>query len=157
MSETRRLVGFLLGLSAIIGVAVGLGGHVAIGWARTQFLTGATGNSPETFGPVFLALVFFQTTVTVFVVGTALSALLGALAGSRLPDFRDAVVVGVGGGGGGYYVMAVVAVVVLSFVGGPGTGQTYGLGQALGPLAVSGIPAVAAGAVGAVAGSLLAA
>jgi hypothetical protein len=156
MREARRLAGFLLLLSAVIGVAVGLVGHVAVGWARTQFLTGASGSSPETFGPVFVALVFFQTTVTVFVVGTALSALLGALAGSRVPSPRDAVVVGAGGGGVGYYVMALSAVVVLSFVGGDGTAQTYGLGQALGPLVLSGLPVVVAGAVGAVLGSELA-
>lgn len=156
MSEARRLVGFLVVLSAIIGVAVGLGGHVAVGWARTQFLTAAGGQSPSSFGPVFVALVFFQTTVTVFVVGTSLSALLGALAGSRLPDLYDALLVGTGGGGGGYYAMVATAVVVLSFVGGPGTGQTYSVGQAVVPLVLSGLPAVAAGAVGAVLGSELA-
>jgi hypothetical protein len=156
MSESRRLAGFLLVLSAVIGVAVGLAGHVAVGWARTQFLTAATGNSPTTFGPVFVALVFFQTTVTVFVVGTALSALLGSLAGSRLTELREALLVGAGGGGAGYYVMALTAVLVLSLAGGPGTDQTYSLAQAVGPVALSGLPAVAAGALGAVLGSGLA-
>jgi hypothetical protein len=156
MSEARRLVGFLVVLGAVIGVAVGLGGHVAVSWARTQFLTAASGSSPASFGPVFVALVFFQTTVTVFVLGTALAALLGSLAGSRIPDLRGAIVVGAAGGGGGYYVMALAAVVVLSFVGGRGTGQTYSLGQALGPLVLLGLPAVAAGTVGAVLGSELA-
>ena len=156
MGDARRLVGFLLLLSTAVGVAVGLVGHVSLGWARTQFLTAAGGSTPEAFGPVFLALVFFQTTVTVFVVGTALSALLGSLAGSRVRTVRDALVVGAGGGGAGYYLMALSAVVVLSFAGGRGTAQTYDLGQALGPLVLSGVPAVVAGAVGAVLGSELA-
>lgn len=156
MDETRRLAVFLVLLSGVVGVGVGLVGHVTVGWASTQFLAAAGGESPERFGPVFVALVFFQTTATVFVLGTTLSALLGALGGSRLPNVREALVVGAGGGGAGYYVMALSALLVLSLVGGRGTAQTYDLGQALGPLALSGLPAIGVGAVGAVLGSKLA-
>ena len=155
-SDVRRFLAFVVGTFAVVGLSFGLAGHVVVWWARTQFLSAASGNSPDAFGPVFVALVFFQTTATIFLVGTGLSALLGALAGSRFRSAREAVVVAGAGGTAGYYVMTLVALVVLSLAGGRGTEQTYGLGQALAPFALSGVPAAVAGTVGGLLGSRLA-
>jgi len=86
----------IVAVFALVGVAFGVVGFVASDWARTQFVAGATGSQPETFGPVFLALSIFQITVTLFLAGPVLAVVLGLLSGSRFADVS--VAAGVAGG-----------------------------------------------------------
>jgi hypothetical protein len=126
-----------------------------MGWARLQFIDAAAGQSPATFGPVFVAAVAVQTTVTTFLIGPVVGALLGFLVGSRHPDLRSAVVVSGGGALLGFYLMAGLALVgVLGGLSGVGTGQVYGVRQVLGPFVLSGVPALVAGGVAGALGSL---
>jgi hypothetical protein len=148
-----RQVGLVVGTFAAVGVALGLVGFVAVDWARTQFVAAATGADPATFGPVFVALAAFQTTVTLFFAGPVVAAALGVLSGSRFADARRAA--GVGGGGAlvGFFLMAGLGLVGLSLPSGTGTEQTYALEAALGPLLLSGVATAASGGVAGVLGS----
>ena len=147
----RRQTGLIVAVFTLVGAALGVVGVVAGDWARTQFVTGATGAEPATFGPVFLALSVFQTTVTLFFAGPILAAVLGLLAGSRFADATAAA--GVGGGGSlvGFFAMAGVGLLGLSTLSGAGTGQIYALRAAVGPLLLS---ATATTVTGAGAGAL---
>ena len=151
LPSARRQAGLIVAVFALVGVALGVVGFVAGDWARTQFVTAAAGSAPETFGPVFLALSVFQTTVTLLVVGPVLAAVLGLLSGSRFADGSAAA--GVAGGGSlvGFFCMAGLGLLGLAALSGPGTGQLYALPAAVGPLFVAG--AVTTG-VGSVAGAL---
>lgn len=155
MAATGRVVGLIVGVFAVLGVALGVSGYLAMEWATEQFLVAAEGPTAERFGPVFVALIAFQTTVSQFLVGTAVAGVVGAMAGSRFAVPRTAGLVAATGSMTGFYLMGAIAVVVLSLVGGPGTEQVYGLGQALGPLALGGVPAGVAGGAGGVIGSTL--
>ncbi|MFB6304062.1 MAG: hypothetical protein ABEH47_02765 [Haloferacaceae archaeon] len=155
MATAGRVFGLIVGVFAVLGVALGASGYLALDWARTQFLVAAGGATPSQFGPVFVALVAFQTTVSGFLVGTAVAGLVGTMAGSRFPDVGTAALVAGGGSLVGFYLMAGVVVLVLTLVGGPGTGQVYGPGQAAGPLLLAGVPAAVAGGAGGAVGSSL--
>lgn len=151
--SVRRQAGLIVGVFATVGVALGVVGFVAVDWARTQFVTGASGSDPATFGPVFVALVAFQTTVTLFFIGPALAAALGLLSGSRFTDRQRAGVVGAAGALVGFFVMTGLGLLGLSVPSGAGTEQTYALGGALGPLLLSGVATAASGGVAGVLGS----
>jgi hypothetical protein len=138
---------------AAVGVALGVVGFVTAEWARTQFVTAATGADPATFGPVFVALSTFQTTVTLFFAGPVLGAALGLLAGSRFVDPRSAAGVAAAGTLVGFFVMAGAGLVGLALPSGTGTGQTYALGRAVGPLLLSGVVTAATGGVAGALGS----
>jgi hypothetical protein len=155
MPVAGRVFGLIVAVFAALGVAIGGTGYLALDWARTQFVVAAGGTTPGRFGPVFVALVAFQTTVTQFLLGTAVAGLVGAMAGSRFADARTAGLVAAGGSVTGFYLMGAIAVLLLSLVGGPGAGQVYDPGQALGPLVLAGIPAGLAGGAGGVAGAAL--
>lgn len=155
MPSTGRVVALIVGVFAVLGVALGASGYLAMGWAREQFVVAAGGSSPGEFGPVFVALVAFQTTVSQFLVGTAVAGVVGAMAGSRFAVPRTAGLVGAGGSVVGFYLMGLIAVFLVSLAGGPGTDQVYDVGQALGPLALGGVPAGIAGGAGGVAGAAL--
>jgi hypothetical protein len=147
----RRQTGLIVAVFALVGVALGVLGVVVGDWARPPFVTGATGAEPATFGPVFLALSVFQTTVTLFFAGPILAAVLGLLAGSRFADATAAA--GVAGGGSlvGFFAMAGFGLLGLSTLSGAGTGQIYALRAAVAPLLLS---AVATTVTGAGAGAL---
>jgi hypothetical protein len=153
LPSVRRQVGLIVATFAAVGVALGVVGYVAADWARTQFVTAATGSAPETFGPVFLALSTFQTTVTLFFAGPVVAATLGLLSGSRFPDATTAGAVAGGGALVGFFLMAGFGLVGLSLLSGPGTGQTYALGGAVGPLLLSGVATAATGGVAGILGS----
>ena len=79
LPSARRQASLIVATFALVGAALGVLGFVAGDWARTQFVTAASGAAPETFGPVFLALSVFQTTVTVLAVAPVLAAVVGLL------------------------------------------------------------------------------
>lgn len=155
MPSTGRVAGLIVGVFAVLGVALGVSGYLAMEWATRQFLVAAGGTTAERFGPVFVALVAFQTTVSQFLIGTAVAGVVGAMAGSRFAVPRTAGLVAAVGSITGFYLMGAISVLVLSLVGGPGTEQVYAPGQALGPLALGGLPAGIAGGIGGVIGSAL--
>ena len=146
LPSARRQAGLIVATFALVGVALGVLGFVAGDWARTQFVTAASGATPETFGPVFLALSIFQTTVTVLFVGPVLAAVLGLLSGSRFADPSAAAGVAAGGALVGFFCMAGLGLLGLSALSGPGTAQVYSLRAALGPLLLSGAVTTATGA-----------
>jgi len=154
LPSARRQIGLIAATFATVGLALGAVGFVTAGWARTQFVTGATGSAPETFGPVFVALSTFGTTVTLFFAGPVLAAALGLLSGSRFAAPTAAAGVAAAGTLVGFFVMAGVGLVGLSIPSGAGTEQTYALGQAVGPLLLSGVATAATGAVAGALGSL---
>lgn len=150
LPSARRQAGLIVGVFALVGVALGVVGFVAGDWARTQFVTAATGSTPETFGPVFLALSVLQTTVTLLFVGPVLAVVLGLLSGSRFVDPSAAAGVAAGGALVGFFCMAGLGFLGLSVLSGPGTGQIYSFRAALGPLLLTGaVTTVAGGAAGA--------
>jgi len=153
LPSARRQTGLIVATFALVGAALGAVGFVAGDWARTQFVTAATGSAPATFGPVFLALSVLQTTVTVLVVGPVLAAVLGLLSGSRFA--APSVAASVGGGGAliGFFCMAGFGLLGLAALSGPGTGQLYALRDALGPLLVTGAAATATGGAAGALGS----
>lgn len=155
MPGTARVFGLIVGVFAVLGIALGASGYLAMEWAREQFVVAAGGTTPGRFGPVFVALVALQTTASQFLVGTAVAGVVGAMAGSRFAVPRTAGLVAAAGSVTGFYLMGLIAVLVLSLVGGPGTGQVYDVGQALGPLALGGIPAGLAGGAGGAVGAAL--
>jgi len=145
LPSARRQAGLIVGVFALVGVALGVVGFVAGDWARTQFVTAAGGSALETFGPVFLALSVFQTTVTILVTGPVLAAVLGLLSGSRFTDPSAAAGVAAGGALVGFFCMAGVGLLGLSALSGPGTAQIYALRTALGPLLLVGAVTTAVG------------
>jgi hypothetical protein len=152
--SARRQVSLIVGAFGVVGAAFGVVGFVVSDWALTQFVTAATGSTPETFGPVFVSLSVFQTTVTLFFAGPILAATVGLLAGSR---FADAGTAGVVAGGGtllGFFLMAAAGLAGIALLSGPGADQTYTLSAALGPLLLSGAATAATGGVTGVFGSL---
>jgi hypothetical protein len=146
LPSVRRQTGLIVAVFALVGAALGAVGVVVGDWARTQFVTGATGADPATFGPVFLALSVFQTTVTLFFAAPVLAAALGLLSGSRFADATAAA--GVAGGGSlvGFFAMAGVGLLGLSTLSGAGTGQIYALRSAVGPLLLSAAATTVTGA-----------
>jgi hypothetical protein len=146
LPSARRQAGLIVATFALVGVALGVLGFVAGDWARTQFVTAASGAAPETFGPVFLALSVFQTTVTMLVVGPVLAAVLGLLSGSRFADPTAAAGVAAGGALVGFFCMAGLGLLGLSALSGPGTAQVYSLRGAVGPLLLAGAVTTATGA-----------
>ncbi|MFB6124133.1 MAG: hypothetical protein ABEJ78_11830 [Haloferacaceae archaeon] len=151
-SVTRQLW-LVVGIFAVLGVALGAVNYVVTDWARVQFVSAASGANLDAFGPVFVALSAFQTTVTLFLAGPVVGTVVGTLVGSRFIDRRLAG--GVAGGGSlvGFFVMAGFGLAGLSLVGGPGTGQVYAVGQAVGPLLAAGVATGVVGGVGGVLGS----
>ncbi|GAB3318831.1 hypothetical protein [Haloplanus salinarum] len=143
----RRQVALIVTAFAAVGVALGVVGFVGTDWARTQFVTGATGNAPETFGPVFVALSALQTTVTLFFAGPVLAATVGLLSGSRFVDDGTAGAVAAGGSLVGFFVLAGAGLAGVALVSGPGTDQTYPLVGAVGPLLLAGVATAATGGV----------
>jgi hypothetical protein len=155
MSRTGRVLALVVGVFLALGLGLGVAGHLAVGWAGRQFVVGASGASPAEFGPVFVALVAFQTTVAALLVGVAVAGLVGAMAGSRFVAVRRAGLVAGVGSLLGFYVMGGTTVLLVSLAGGPGTEQVFDPGAALGPLALTGLLAGLAGGVGGVAGATL--
>ena len=153
LPSARRQIGLIVGTFAAVGLALGVVGFVAADWARTQFVTAATGTDPATFGPVFVALSTFQTTITLFFAGPVVAATLGLLSGSRFADAGTAGLVAAGGALVGFFVMAGAGLAGLSLVSGPGTGQTYSLAGAASPLLLSGVATALTGGVAGVLGS----
>ncbi|WP_248897336.1 hypothetical protein [Haloplanus halobius] len=151
--SARRHGALIVGTFAVVGAALGVVGFVTAGWARTQFVTGATGTAPATFGPVFVALSVFQTTVTLFLAGPVVAALLGLLSGSRFADEATAGSVAAGGTLLGFCCMAGLGILGLSALSGAGTEQTYALGSAVGPLLLASVATAATGGVAGVLGS----
>lgn len=156
MSRPAEDLAGIVVVFATVGLGMGLTGYNAMAWAQTQFLTAAGGGTAERFGPVFVALVYFQSANVALFLGPVVAALSGLLFGSRMRDRRTAAAVGGGGALAGFYVMALTTVLVASLaLSGEGASQAFGLGQAVGPVAVAGLPAAVAGAIGGYVGPLL--
>jgi hypothetical protein len=152
MTSTSRTAALLVGVFAVVGLALGIVGYVAVSWAQTRFVAAAAGNAPGEFGPVFVGLVFFQTVVTDLALGTVLAALLGTLAGSRFRDPRRAAATTGAGTGVGCLLLAGLGV---GLTGLAGVDQAVGLGPALGPIAATALVGGGAGAAGGVVGATM--
>ena len=152
MRSVGRGIAFLVGAYAAVGAAFGIVGYTAMRWGAVQFIAAAGGADPGRFGPVLLAVVFFQTTVAFMLAGPLLAGTVGAMVGSQFPRRREAAVVGGGGSLLGFVALAVLGLGLTSLIGGEGTDQLYGLGSAVGPLALAAtataLTGVAAGALG---------
>lgn len=150
-----RQVALIVATFAAVGVAVGVVAFVTADWARAQFVVGAGGAQPAEFGPVFVALSMFQTTVTMFFAGPVVAAAVGLLSGSRFRKWTTAAGVTAAGTLVGFFLMTGIGLLGLGLVSGPGTGQTYALGAALGPLLLSAVATALAGGCAGVVGSRL--
>lgn len=154
MSRAGDALAGILVVFGAIGVGMGLTGYNGVAWAQTQFLTAAGGGTAREFGPIFVALVYFQTANATFFVGPVVAVLAGLLFGTRLRRPRTAAAVVGGGSLVGFYVMALATVLVTSLaLGGPAADQAFSLGQALGPLLTAGLPTALVGAVAGYVGS----
>lgn len=153
LPSAGRQAGLIVGTFTLVGAALGVVGFVAGDWARTQFVTAATGSAPGTFGPVFLALSVFQTTVTLLFTGPVLAAVLGLLSGSRFADPSAAAGVAAGGALVGFFCLAGLGLLGLSIPSSPGTEQAYSLSAAAGPLLVTGTATTVTGGVAGALGS----
>jgi hypothetical protein len=153
LPSVRRQAGLIVATFALVGAALGAVGFVASDWARTQFVTAATGSQPATFGPVFLALSIFQTTVTLLFAGPILAAVLGLLSGSRFTDPSAAAGVAAGGALVGFFCLAGFGLLGPAALSGPGTEQVYALRTAVGPLLLTGTATTVTGGVAGALGS----
>ena len=147
MTDATETAGWIVATFAALGVAIGLAGYVSVSFGHEVFVAGARGATAERFGPLFLALVFFQNVSVAFFVGLLASFATGLVFGSQLYDRRDAVLATGGGGLVGFYLMVVLAFSIMSM--GMATPRGFGLGDVLVPVLLAGIPS---GIVGAVAG-----
>lgn len=149
MTRASETVGWIVAIFAVLGVALGLAGYVSVSWGYDVFVTSARGATAERFGPIFVALVFFQNVSVAFFVGLLGSLLAGLTFGSRFYDGRIAVLATGVGGLVGFYAMVALAFVVMSM--GMQVPRGVGLDDALVPFLLAGIPS---GIVGALAGYL---
>lgn len=148
MSREADAVSGIVAVFAAIGLGMGLTGFAGMGWAQSQFLVAAGGETARQFGPVFVALVYFQNANTAFFVGPVVAVLAGVLFGSRLRSGPTAAAVAAGSSLLGFYVMAFLTVLVMALaLGGPGGSQAFGLGQAVGPILTAGVPTAVVGGV----------
>lgn len=156
MSRQGRAIGMITAVFAVTGLGLAAIGFVATDWATTIFLVNAQGETATRFGPVFLALVVFLTTITGFVVGPVLAAVLGVLFGSEHRDStRAATATGVGTFLG-YLVMGFLAFSGIILGVGAGASAPFGIGSFLLKLVVTAIPTTVVGILGGVLGVRLA-
>lgn len=153
MSRTEA-IGVLVGLFALVGVAVGTVGATTTGWAEAAFATEATGPAAE-FGPIFVAQLYLLTSATVVLAGPVLGAPLGTAFGMRTGSSAEGAVVGGVGCGLGSFAMALVAVAIIVWSQGAAAEQAHGFAAVLQPAAVGGIAAGAVGGVAGVVGSMM--
>lgn len=146
MTRAAEAVGWIVAVFAALGVALGLAGYVSVSFGYEVFVVGAQGETAQRFGPLFLAVVFFQTVSVVFFVGVVTALAVGLSFGSRFHDWTVAVAVAGVGGIVGFYLMAMLAFGLTS-VGMP-TARGFGLGDLLVPLILAGVPSGLVGAVG---------
>lgn len=148
MSRVEDALAGIVVVFAAIGLGLGLTGYNTMAWAQSQFLTAAGGGTAQQFGPIFVALVYFQGAAVAFFLGPVVAALLGLLFGTRMRDPRMAAVVTAGGSLVGFLVMAFLTVAVSSLaLSGEGATHTFGLLQALVPLLLASIPTAIAGGI----------
>lgn len=151
MTDTSRVVGLIVAGFAAVGLGLGVVTWAAGSWGQVLFLRAATGETTR-FGPVFLSLIAFQTTVTGLMLAPALGGVLGTLAGSRYARVPAAAAVGGGGSAVGAVALGLPVAVAAVTTGGP---QAYPLGAAAAPVGVAAVAAGVAGAAGGVVGSTL--
>lgn len=151
MSKVSETVGWIVAVFAALGIGLGLAGYVSVSWGHTVFVAsaGGTGSVVERFGPLFVSVVFFQNLSATFFVGLVAALLTGLLFGSNFLEGKQALAATGGGSLVGFWLLAVLALFIMSF--GMADPRGFGLVDALGPIAIAGIPA---GLVGAVAGYL---
>jgi hypothetical protein len=154
LPSASRQIFLIVGTFAAVGLALGVVSFVAADWARTLFVTAATGSQPTTFGPVFVALSVFQTTITLFFAGPVVGSTLGLLSGSRFADAGTAGLVAATGTLVGFFVMAGAGLAGLSLLSGPGADQIYPLAGAVAPLLLAGVATAVSGGVAGTLGSL---
>lgn len=145
MSKTTETVGWIVATFAALGVALGLAGYVSISWGHEVFVVAAQGETAERFGPIFLSVIFFQTVSVAFFVGLLASFATGLVFGSRLYDRTNAILATGVGGLVGFYLMVVISFFITSM--GMATPRGFGLGDALVPFLLAGLPAGIVGAI----------
>lgn len=143
-------VGFLVAVFVAVGLGVGGVVVATTGWAEAAFAAAAGGDA-ERFGPVFVAQLYLSVTAAALVGAPVVAGVLGVLVGSRSYDVGGAAITcGLGAGVGAIGYALVVVALAVGFQG-AAAGQAYGVLDALGSIAATG---VASAVVGSVAGVL---
>lgn len=143
-------IGGLVGVFALVGVAVGAIGATTTGWAEATFATEATGRSAE-FGTIFVAQLYFVTSATVVLLGPILGAPLSTAFGMRTSSTTDGAVVGGLGCAIGAFALSTIAVAIVVASRGAAAEQAHGFAAVITPAVIGG---VASGIVGSVAGGI---
>ena len=147
MTKATETVGWIVATFAALGIAIGLAGYVSVSWGHEVFVTAAQGATAERFGPIFLSVIFFQNVSVAFFVGLLASFATGLVFGSRMYGRTNAILATGAGGLFGFYLMVVLAFLVMSM--GMATPRGFGLGDAIVPFLLAGIPS---GIIGGIAG-----
>lgn len=147
-----RSIGVIVGVFAAIGIGLGLTGYISLGWVESTFTSADQSEMANSFGQMFVAIVFFQSVIVTFFTGPTVAALSGLVTGiSQASRTRAAGISGVGAFVG-FYIMVVLAIVVMSLAYGSGGGGSGGSGSidlinAFTIAAQAGIPTAAVGVV----------
>ncbi|MFC7166870.1 hypothetical protein [Halospeciosus flavus] len=84
MSSKEHVFKIYLLVYIILGVTIGLFGHLSAKWAQYTYITAASGPTVETMGPILVGLVIFQNIAVSFLIGIVLAFLVGIILGSNL-------------------------------------------------------------------------
>ncbi|MEA1932391.1 MAG: hypothetical protein U9O06_12715 [Euryarchaeota archaeon] len=145
MKKTLQAVGFITLIFTLFGIALGVLAFISGSWAQSQLITSASGATD--FGPVFIGIAYLQTAVIIFFLGPVIASVAGGLLGSVFSSPKTALITGGVGSLFGFYLMSVIAIGVLVLSKGSGAEQAFSFGQALFPLAVTGIPTAIIGSL----------
>lgn len=129
-----RDIGFVIAVYAAFGLVLGTIAYIAGGWVQTQFVSAATGQSPDEFGPVFVAVSFLQIGVLVLFFGPIVAVFVSRILGAAFDGVRSAFFTGSVGGFFGFLTMAGIALGLLVFSKGPGAEQAFTLRQTVRPV-----------------------
>lgn len=147
-----RSIGVIVGVFAAIGVGLGLTGYISLSWVESVFTSADQSEMANSFGQMFVGLVFLQSVIITFFTGPTVAALSGLVTGiSQASRTRAAGISGVGAFVG-FYVMVVLAIVVMSLAyssGGDGSGgsSSVDMMNALTTAIQAGIPTAAVGVI----------
>lgn len=151
-SNSFRSIGVIVGVFAAIGIGLGLTGFISLGWIEGAFTNPDQSEMANSFGQMFVGLVFLQSVIITFFTGPTVAALSGLVTGiSKASKTRAAGISGVGAFIG-FYVMVLIAILVMSMAystGGSGSGgsTSFDFGNTLITAAKAGIPTAAVGVV----------
>jgi len=145
MNKIVQSVGFMTAVFAVFGIALGILSFISGSWAQSQLITDAGGATE--FGPVFIAVVYLQIAIVIFLLGPVIAALTAGIFGRVLAQPKLALVAGGFTSLIGFYIMASIALVFLVLSKGTEAQQALSFTQALFPMLVAGIPTAIMGSL----------